>query len=66
VPTRDGLPLAPYAGPDARQLTLNGELNDLGPNVSFGHGIHAGISWRSDTGQLLLLGEAVAGCILRS
>jgi hypothetical protein len=27
---------------------------------SFGHGIHAGIHWRSDTDQSILLGEAVA------
>jgi hypothetical protein len=28
--------------------------------VSFGHGIHASIHWRSDTDTSLLLGEAVA------
>ncbi|HEX8811291.1 MAG TPA: vanadium-dependent haloperoxidase, partial [Terracidiphilus sp.] len=60
VPTSDGLSLVPYTGPDAGQLTVNGELNKLGHNVSFGHGIHAGIHWRSDTDTSLLLGEAVA------
>jgi hypothetical protein len=29
-------------------------------NISFGHGVHAGIHWRSDTDESLLLGEAVA------
>ena len=65
VPTSDGLSLVPYTGPDAGQLTVNGELNKLGHNVSFGHGIHAGIHWRSDTDTSLLLGEAVALSFLR-
>ena len=65
VPTSDGLSLQPYTGPDAGQLTVNGELNKLGHNVSFGHGIHAGIHWRSDTDTSLLLGEAVALSFLR-
>lgn len=65
VPTSDGLSLVPYAGSDAGQLTVNGELNKLGHNVSFGHGIHAGIHWRSDTDTSLMLGEAVALSFLR-
>lgn len=64
-PTPDGLSLVPYVGKDAEQLTVNGELNKLGHNVSFGHGIHAGIHWRSDTDTSLLLGEAVALNFLR-
>ncbi len=63
VPSSDGLSLSPYTGGD--QLTVNGELNKLGHNVSFGHGIHAGIHWRSDTDTSLLLGEAVALSFLR-
>jgi len=54
------LSLVPYTASDAGQLTVNGELNKLGHNVSFGHGIHSGIHWRSDTDTSLLLGEAVA------
>lgn len=65
VPTDDGLSLVPYTGSDAGQLTVNGELAKLGHNVSFGHGIHAGIHWRSDTDTSLLLGEAVALSFLR-
>jgi hypothetical protein len=65
APTADGLSLEPYTGSDAGQLTVNGELNKLGHNVSFGHGIHAGIHWRSDTDTSLLLGEAVALSMLR-
>jgi hypothetical protein len=65
VPSDDGLSLLPYGGSDAGKLTVNGELNKLGHNVSFGHGIHAGIHWRSDTDTSLLLGEAVALSFLR-
>ncbi len=65
VPADDGLSLAPYTGSDAGQLTVNGELNKLGHNVSFGHGIHSGIHWRSDTDTSLLLGEAVALSFLK-
>lgn len=60
VPSDDGLSLVPDTGSDAGELTVNGELAKLGHNVSFGHGIHAGIHWRSDTDTSLLLGEAVA------
>ena len=60
VPSRDGLTLEPYNGADSGLLTVNGELHKLGHNISFGHGIHAGIHWRSDTDYSLLLGEAVA------
>ncbi len=59
-PSPDGLSLVPYTGADAGQLTVNGELNKLAHNVTFGHGIHAGIHWRSDSDTSLLLGEAVA------
>ncbi len=65
VSSDDGLSLVPYTGADAGELTVNGELNKLGHNVSFGHGIHAGIHWRSDTDTSLLLGEAVALSFLR-
>ena len=65
VPTDDGLSLNPYTGSDAGQLTVNGELNKLGHNVTFGHGIHAGIHWRSDSDTSMLLGEAVALSFLK-
>ncbi len=62
VPAADGLSLLPYTytSSDGGPLTVNGELNKLAHNVSFGHGIHAGIHWRSDTDDSMLLGEAVA------
>jgi hypothetical protein len=65
VASTDGLALLPYTGADADSLTVNGELNKLGHNVSFGHGFHAGIHWRSDSDTSLLQGEAVALAYLR-
>lgn len=65
VPSSDGTTLTPYTGADAGQLTVNGELNKLAHNISFGHGIHAGIHWRSDTDTSIVLGEAVAISVLR-
>ncbi len=58
--TSDGLSLVPYTGSDAGQITLGGELNKLARNVSFGHGVHAGIHWRTDTDYSMSLGEALA------
>ncbi|MGC2123320.1 MAG: hypothetical protein WA652_10750, partial [Xanthobacteraceae bacterium] len=58
VPYVDGLVLEPYAG--SENLTVNGELHKLAHNISFGHGIHAGIHWRSDTDASIILGELVA------
>jgi hypothetical protein len=60
VPSKGGAKLAPYTGADREQLRVNGELHKLAHNISFGHGIHAGIHWRSDTDYSILLGEAVA------
>jgi hypothetical protein len=65
VPSDDGLSLKPYEGADVGKLTVNGELHKLAHNISFGHGIHAGIHWRSDTDSSLLLGEAVALTVLQ-
>ncbi len=65
MPSSDGTTLNNYTGSDAGQITVNGELNKLAHNVSFGHGIHAGIHWRSDTDTSIQLGEAVALSVLR-
>lgn len=66
VSSDDGLSLLPYTGVDAGQLTVTGELNKLGHNVTFAHGIHAGIHWRTDSDISLLFGEAVALNFLRN
>ena len=62
TPNADGTALVPYRG---APLTVNGELNKLGHNVSFGHGIHSGIHYRSDTDESLRLGEAVGLSVLQ-
>jgi hypothetical protein len=64
VASQDGLSLVPYTGADRDELTVNGELNKLGWNVTFGHGIHAGIHFRSSSFWSLLLGEAVGLSVL--
>ena len=65
VSSNDGLTLVPYTGSDAGQITVNGELNKLAHNVTYGHGILSGVHWRSDSDQSMLLGEAVALSVLR-
>jgi hypothetical protein len=65
VPSSDGAALNDYMGARAGQMTVNGELHKVADNVSFGHGIHAGIHWRSDTDTSVELGEAVALSVLR-
>ncbi len=64
-PSSDGKMLNDYTGSDAGEITVNGELNKLAHNITFGHGIHAGIHWRSDSDTSIQLGEAVALSILQ-
>jgi hypothetical protein len=64
VPSSDGLALNTYLGGDRDNLDINGELSKLAFNISFGHGIHAGIHFRSSTYWSILLGEQVALSIL--
>ena len=65
VPSEDGLSLVPYTGADRDSLTINGELSKLAWNVSIGHGIHAGIHFRSSSFWSILLGEQVGLSILK-
>ena len=62
VPSSDGLTLVPYGytGSDTELLTVNSELNKIAHNITFGHGLHGGIHWRSDSDYSMKLGEAVA------
>ena len=64
IPNSDGTSLEPWnQDPATGQpgvLTVNGELHKLAHNVTFGHGLHAGIHWRSDSDVSMLLGETVA------
>jgi hypothetical protein len=65
MPSEDGTTLVPYTGSDAGDLTINGELSKLGWNITQGHGIHAGIHFRSSSFWSLLLGEQIALSILQ-
>jgi hypothetical protein len=64
MPNYDGTSLTPWTGQpgtgDAGPLTVNGELAKLAHNITFGHGLHGGIHWRSDSDASMLLGEAAA------
>ena len=62
--TDDGLEVVPYTGSDAGLMTVGGELNKLASNAGFGR-MFAGIHWRKDVQEGMLLGEAVAISLLR-
>jgi hypothetical protein len=64
-PTSDGTGLTTYAGPDANDIDINGELSKVAFNVCFGHGVHSGIHFRSSNYWGVLLGEEVALSVLR-
>ena len=54
-----GLSLIAYTGPDAGSMTVGGELNKLAGNIAIFRNA-AGVHWRSDYTESLVLGEAVA------
>ncbi|MFE8602801.1 vanadium-dependent haloperoxidase [Archangium violaceum] len=59
IATADGTALVPYTGADAAQMTVGGELNKLAGNIALFRGA-AGVHWRTDYCESLLLGERVA------
>jgi hypothetical protein len=61
VASDDGTSLVPYNGP---VLTVGNELNKLASNIALGRDA-AGVHYRSDGVQGILLGEAIALSILR-
>jgi hypothetical protein len=61
--TSDGLSLVPYAGADAGQMTVGGELNKLAANIAIARNI-AGIHYRSDYQESVTLGEEIAISVL--
>lgn len=67
APASDGLSVVPYSytNADKDAMTVNGELNKLAHNITYGHGLHAGIHWRSDSDDSMLLGEAIAISVLQ-
>jgi hypothetical protein len=65
VPSTDGLSLNTYTGADRDALDINGELVKLAFNITTGHGIHAGIHFRSSSFSSVVLGEQIALSVLR-
>jgi PAP2 superfamily len=64
VATPDGRSLTDYTGPDVTQMTVGSELNKLAANVAVGRCL-AGVHWRDDAVQALLLGEQVTIAVLQ-
>src|SRR5262249_62181993 len=64
VPSDRGTELLPYEGGDASQMTLGSEANKLASNIGTARNF-AGVHYRSDYQQGLLLGEALAISVLR-
>ena len=63
VASIDGTALVDYNGPDKDELTIRGELDKLAANIAIGRNM-AGVHYRSDYTQSLLLGEQIACSIL--
>ena len=59
VESLDGSQLDAYAGADAANMTIHGELNKLASNMSIGRNM-AGVHYRKDGDEGMILGEAVA------
>lgn len=53
-----------YAGGDANDMTIGGELNKVASNVAMGRSM-GGVHWRTDNTRSLRLGEEIAIEILR-
>jgi hypothetical protein len=62
VASADGLSIQPFVGPP---LTVGGELNKLASNIATGRNI-AGVHWRSDGTESVVLGESIALSLLRN
>lgn len=62
MPDTNGANLVPYDG--VENLTVGGELNKMASNVALGRNT-AGVHWRSDGTESMLLGEALAISILQ-
>ncbi len=60
-PASNGTALRPYTG---AALTVGGELDKLASNVSVGRNL-AGVHWRTDATEGMLLGEKVAIALLK-
>ena len=64
VASADGTTTVPYTGSDAGQMTVGGEINKLASNIALAR-MFAGVHWRTDYTEGLLLGEQGAISVLR-
>jgi hypothetical protein len=62
--SEDGTSLVPYNGADKDQMTIGGEMNKIAANIAVGRN-HAGVHWRYDYADSVVLGETVAISMLR-
>ncbi len=62
--SKDGSALVPCTAPDAGTLTVGGELNKLAANIANARNF-AGVHWRTDFSEAVLLGEQIGLGILR-
>jgi hypothetical protein len=62
--SEDGSTLVPYNGTDKDQMTIGGEMNKIAANIAVGRN-HAGVHWRYDYADSVVLGETVAISMLR-
>jgi hypothetical protein len=64
VADASGTSLVLYGGPGAGSMTVGSELNKLAGNIAIGRNA-AGVHWRTDYDQALLIGEEIAIRILQ-
>jgi len=58
-----GKKLVPLAAPESDTLTIGGELDKVASNIAIGRNL-AGVHWRTDYTQSVLLGQRVATSVL--
>jgi hypothetical protein len=63
MPTPNGTGLTNVGVPDANDLTIGGELDKVASNIAIGRNM-AGVHWRTDYSQSVLLGQRVATSVL--
>jgi hypothetical protein len=64
MPNSTGTDLVPYTGGDASEMTIGGELNKVAANVGVARNF-AGVHWRSDYTESVILGEQIALYLLQ-
>ncbi len=63
MPKPNGTELTDVGVPNANDLTIGGELDKLASNIAIGRNM-AGVHWRTDYSQSVLLGQRIATSVL--